>query len=984
MNSQAPTDSHVHCRNAMNDLLSFDPADPTTAEGSDGFSPIVESATTPTPAESSPDISEPDTDSSDAGSPVRGRSLKIGQQHGLISRATTRRRAGPSSVEINGDMMQNRMTSRDFTAEPLEMDHGILEPYPDERVSTTMSQVLTRASTYGSSIDLTGFRGHRDTFALLDLPHRPRSAPDLPLEFFQSLVPLLDLHTYHAVRLSCRCWSAAISYVYPPKLPSVYFLPAEILEQVYYHLMPTDFNNARHTCRAWMLTSLESRLLSLMLKRGGWWAAVNADLELCHHLSTQRIGVNEEWLMSKRLATECSLGPNWTGNGLRTQKASTRTRTSLQDDIRPSPSLDTINQSGLILTSQTDFFDLSDGYSSWDNWQGSALHFTTSVCGRFVLVAEGCIIYVYRLQNRNITPTPYGGPLEPLTSIICPRRVLAVSMDTSSQRFAVAALLDDRMGLVCDLQDTAFFRRPSTLQGQTGTSAMPDYRASVSSSRSSGERIVTEQASLDRHGLANEHSWSGGGSSTNNEHAGRSADPLSCSSFSSDSLPTSSMPIETGPRSIYRNLCSIDDPPLSVAICPQRRCVAFGCSAGIELHWVDALTGQDLNRWFPLTAPSDFLYFLPPRRGVDSAKKLRLISSAAHPSTTGGLRGRFFTSGSGVYSSGMKETYLPATTDTAGIRSDSDHYRAVPLSDGHHILFTDPATGCLCLGHDAPVGAPTKLVRKIMMMGPEREGDEDETVVPSVYAAGGELRWGVRVVVGFGARVFLFCIPPDMFQESSDSESQQQDGLGHTEGEGNGYGSFASLWHIKIWGLEIGRLEGLVDVAVDSFPGSFTIWAFASNGLIHTWQMNNGTERRVRKRSVRRDGAVVDVEDVAGDLIMMDAPLLPHVGERMVGFDGASSSFYRAPNGSLVPSCGDFSDHVVESVQEIVMRDEDEGYWSDDSMAQTGRNFAIHVPPIDGRWSEGSADWLVDYLGDGQSSPGLDILELSRLECEVL
>ena len=57
-------------------------------------------------------------------------------------------------------------------------------------------------------------------------------------------------------------------------------------------------------------------------------------------------------------------------------------------------------------------------------------------------------------------------------------------------------------------------------------------------------------------------------------------------------------------------------PARSVAICPSRKCVAFGCRLGIELHWVDALTGGDLNRWFPLAAPSDHLYFLPQRAGV--------------------------------------------------------------------------------------------------------------------------------------------------------------------------------------------------------------------------------------------------------------------------------------------------------------------------------------------------------------------------------
>ena len=34
----------------------------------------------------------------------------------------------------------------------------------------------------------------------------------------------------------------------------------------------------------------------------------------------------------------------------------------------------------------------------------------------------------------------------------------------------------------------------------------------------------------------------------------------------------------------YKNLCSREDGPRSVAICPQRKCVAFGCHGGIELH----------------------------------------------------------------------------------------------------------------------------------------------------------------------------------------------------------------------------------------------------------------------------------------------------------------------------------------------------------------------------------------------------------------
>ena len=61
-----------------------------------------------------------------------------------------------------------------------------------------------------------------------------------------------------------------------------------------------------------------------------------------------------------------------------------------------------------------------------------------------------------------------------------------------------------------------------------------------------------------------------------------------------------------------------------------------------------------------------------------------------------------------------------------------------------HILFTDPPTGLLCLGSDAPIGGPTKLIRKIWFKGPQDQGSA------IAYAAGSDLSLGVRVVAAFG------------------------------------------------------------------------------------------------------------------------------------------------------------------------------------------------------------------------------------------
>jgi hypothetical protein len=52
---------------------------------------------------------------------------------------------------------------------------------------------------------------------------------------------------------------------------------------------------------------------------------------------------------------------------------------------------------------------------------------------------------------------------------------------------------------------------------------------------------------------------------------------------------------------------------------------------------------------------------------------------------------------------------------------DCDRYRAVSLSDGAHLLFTDPETSHLCLGSDAPLGGPTKLLRKVLCLPPDVE-----------------------------------------------------------------------------------------------------------------------------------------------------------------------------------------------------------------------------------------------------------------------
>ena len=600
-------------------------------------------------------------------SPIRGRTISRApstNRESARSRGSTNLEASARLSGFDNTLAYQRLLSRDLTAEPEDIFKTVVEPLPVgvERFRSSLSEELYRAATWENldeSIDLTKFGDHRDTFAILGLRHLQNRRLEFPAEFWQGLLPYIDYETYLSVRLSCRCWSAAISDAHPLHMPPVANLPTEILENIYRRLDPVDFNAARHTCRAWMIVSLDVKLLGLMLKRGGWWGAAQADMELQKCDGQISPNVDLEWLLSGRLATECSLRPDWTGNGLfRSPYGS--------PDGEYNPTV------GLVRTSQTDFSELSNGYAPMSGGEiGAGLHFTVSICNKFLLVTEGCIIYIYSLRANWLHTHQPGGHLSPMTTIICPHRVLAVSMDTSSNRFAVAVLLEGRLGLVCDLhQGSSTSKLPLGPRALSDT--LRDAQSRVYSPTPPSGSILTEATSPHLYGTTTPEDLDRRAMYPSDQamaramaeatipdvHGGRpvgtswTLDDLYLTPVSPapQTLPTFTnaphIPIENGPRSIYRNLCSAEDPPRSVAICPQRRCVAFGCAAGIELHWVDALTGQDLNRWFPLTAPSDFLYFLPPRPGVDSAKKLRLISSACHPKEKGSLRSKFIPGGS--------------------------------------------------------------------------------------------------------------------------------------------------------------------------------------------------------------------------------------------------------------------------------------------------------------------------------------------------
>lgn len=668
-----------------------------------------------------------------------------------------------------------------------------------------------------------------------------------------------------------------------------------------------------------MRASLDRTLLLSMLSRGGWLSSVETDIDSKRHTDTPRSAIilrSEEWLLSRCLSRQCALASRWTGNGL---------------DARPA----------IVISSETDFAEFANGYSAARGHESSGLIFSTSVCGRFLLVARDTLIYVYALQS---------GRLVPATSVICPRRVLSMSMDVSCGRHAVAALLEGRMGMVCELRYGGQMGHESPVEVHVESHEYTFQRTTTVAYLTTEERHSGSFDSIDvRSNIedvtlreTNDHrryeqnlinpTW-------NLHLSGRSTGLSTPSEDKVDGTPRN-IPIESGTSTFYRHLCSEDDPPRSVSICPQRRCVAFGCSAGIELHWVDAMTSQSLSRWFPLTAPSDHLFFLAPRPGFDSAKKLRLISSAAHPNDRPSIRRRFFLSRPRISS------FWGSFGFEAGSRGNGpscDHYHAVPLSDGHHVLFIEPTSGKLALGCDGPLGGPTKLLRKVIFFPPE------DKVVPRLYTAAADLTWGARVIVVYGDTIMLYSIPPDLLKLSQ-LEQKAESAAGHNAPSISSQGRDKNhwlnwleepstftpttrsetyytnpIWPITIRGSEIGRLSGICEVSIQTRP-DIQIWAFTHSAQCKTWRLSNYVDPIVcTKHHVCQDGLVHDecTIDDTGDVIMKEAMPRTPTSAHTLRVAGDADEYLRAERSVIVGFDGNASGVLKRIPRALAVENDD-------------------------------------------------------------
>lgn len=240
----------------------------------------------------------------------------------------------------------------------------------------------------------------------------------------------------------------------------------------------------------------------------------------------------------------------------------------------------------------------------------------------------------------------------------------------------------------------------------------------------------------------------------------------------------------------------------------------------------------------------------------------------------------------------------------------------------------------LCLGSDAPLGSPTKLLREVVFEPPE------PGAVSFLYAASAELRWGPRVVAAYGDSVVLYSVPPDVFAWSG--RALRRASLGAATPSDvyiDGYPHWKEWlpepshpnqpvcracrrdtpWPVLIKGTIVGSLDRVVELAVHSNP-DLTIWALGLDGRAAVWQVGKPwlSSSAVVRRNVNRDGLVCEGADAEGDVCMVDAE-----PERSVATDGHDSTVLGRRPAALQARADDAVAAAVAVLEEEAWYDED-------------------------------------------------------------
>ena len=496
-------------------------------------------------------------------------------------------------------------------------------------------------------------------------------------------------------------------------------------------------------------------------------------------------------------------------------------------------------------------------------FRSNSIKIKVSNCKRFVLVARLNVIHVYKLD---------GTKIRQWTKVIYPQRVSTMCMDTSPEYYALGALLLKGPAVVCDINPEMV-----SLERTMSVVRDPLYWQSMFRRRYANEIGKTEDASnLCRKSRASFNGidlYTGLGeylfvndtndvrtfaesyiNQTWNIHSLTVLNPgTDCGVARASSSPE-------GPHTIFPNDGSMLTVPESMAICAKRRCVAFGTYNGVELHWTDQVTGEDMNRWFATNGRHELLHFVPANCGNMLPERIQMVTSLSYPIDDI------------IGSDHMFARETPSSENLLSVNrkrmmnEPSISYAALPLDDGYHIIYLDCINGSLCLGCRTISRGQMRVRAKVVFRGPS----ENSRV--GCYRFLTRKEGGIILVAGFRVasqdRIYMYSIPPEIVATPFDLQrpnskmivedalkvaSTLNTHLAWTDwwpSEDNNFkrnqdGNSIS-WPIVMRGTYFAESTDVADVAIQ-FDSHLIIWIFRQNGdaAVYSTYNEKDTDRAI-------------------------------------------------------------------------------------------------------------------------------------------
>ena len=444
-------------------------------------------------------------------------------------------------------------------------------------------------------------------------------------------------------------------------------LPTETLQLIFSYLSPKDFDSARFTCSSWHLASLDSHQLRMIAELAGWSQCLPR---------AKAMSDSEIEKISDLLHRECRLA-------------------DLRSPQSDSPQETCQTEGSFHEAATVDLTHLgheSEAISEANSTFSIDTHFLLFFHGQIIY-----LYHLEPSQPESLlTPVASITCPRPVLRVCMDasagRHGVAALLE--GHIACISNLEDELVFKSCALSRWHTPEHLSVVQVDSTHQSVILYNASFERDFTHGAprhsrrriRAMAEEegvGSCEEQGAAPMSSSEGNQSRTAacSERDGSCADDTSIESAGAQTyLPMSRC---NAPLTLYTSIGSSEDPPRSMALCPSRRsCIAFGCNEGVQLHWLEGLQKRTtlssvnnssassdyhanlapspapsepsrsspspsnasqaaanepqrkhLMKWFPLSAPSECLRFVP-KHPSDTQMQSHLPTDTSHLETT--------------------------------------------------------------------------------------------------------------------------------------------------------------------------------------------------------------------------------------------------------------------------------------------------------------------------------------------------------------